>query len=168
MRRSLCATLILVCVLLATACSPVGPTPEQVETKKTEAVTALNSLRNQFEVAYNANDASALAALYTEDAVLMPGNQPTASGRQAVEAWFQGTFDQFGPKLTISSEELQVAGDWAFDRGTYTVSLTPKAEGDSMEENGRYVVILHRQPDGTWKVARDIDNSTIPPPGADN
>ena len=168
MKLALRPMLILASALLATACAPAGPTPEQVAAEKAEAVAALDSLRDEFQTTYNTNDASALAALYTEDGVLMPSNRPTVSGNQAVEASFQGVFDQFSAKLTISSEELQVGGDWAFDRGSYSISLTPKADGEAMEENGRYLVIFQRQPDGTWKVARDIDNTTSPPSGGEN
>ena len=168
MKLSLRTMFILGCVLLATACAPAGPTPEQVAAENAEAVAALNRLRDEFETTYNTNDASALAALYTEDGVLMPGNRPTVSGKQAVEASFQGVFDEFSAKLTISSEELQVGGDWAFDRGSYSISLTPKADGEAMEENGRYLVVLQRQADGAWKVARDIDNRSSPPPGGAN
>ena len=168
MKLSLWTTLTLACALLATACSPAGPTPEQVEAEKVEAEAALSSLLDELETTYNTNDASALATLYAEDAVFMPGNQPTVSGRQQIGTWFGGVFDQFTAKLTISSEEHQVAGDLGFDRGTYSVSLTPKAGGDSMEQNGRYLVVLQRQPDGTWKVARDIDNSSSPPPGGED
>jgi ketosteroid isomerase-like protein len=46
------------------------------------------------------------------------------------------------------------------------MSIAPKAGGTPMEDAGKYLVILQRQPDGGWKVTRDIDNSSRPlPPG---
>jgi ketosteroid isomerase-like protein len=74
-----------------------------------------------------------------------------------------------------------VTGDWGFDRGTYTITPTPKvageaAEGASIEQSeigreldyaqtGKYLWILKRQPDGSWKIARGMWSSNHPPPG---
>ena len=48
----------------------------------------------EWEAAANRKDASSIAALYTEDALLMPPNAPAVRGRAAVEAFFKGLFDQ--------------------------------------------------------------------------
>jgi ketosteroid isomerase-like protein len=58
-----------------------------------------------------------------------------------------------------------VAGDWAYDRGNYTLTVTPKP-GKPMEESGKYLAVCKRQPDGSWKISRLIYNSNNPPPGA--
>ena len=61
----------------------------------------------------------------------------------------------------INNEEVQVAGDWAFSRGTYTLSITPKAGGEEIFIDGKYMTILKRQTDGSWKIHRDIFNSNV-------
>jgi ketosteroid isomerase-like protein len=50
----------------------------------------------------------------------------------------------------------------AFDRGTYRWKAVPRSGGDAIEDHGKYPVILQRQPGGSWKVARDMDNSDRP------
>jgi ketosteroid isomerase-like protein len=58
---------------------------------------------------------------------------------------------------------VQAAGNWAFERGTYTITLTPKASGEPLQDIGKYLTIYQRQPGGAWGMARDIWNSNNPP-----
>jgi len=36
--------------------------------------------------------------------------------------------------------------------------VTPKAGGESIQLEGKYLVVFQKQPDGSWKAARDIWN----------
>ena len=157
---------LLLSFLIAASCAPPAeePEPEAEEAVTAEAdVEAINAVRDAFAVAYNAGDAAALVALLTDDVVLMPPNEPALVGSDAYQSWTEALFEQFTTELTIMSEELVVAGDWAFDRGVYTQTLTSTAGGDVIQDSGKYLVIFQRQADGAWKVARDIWNSDIPP-----
>ena len=162
--KSHLSTVVLLFVAIAVvACEPAAEQPQPAENATAEAdLQALNKLREEFVSVHNTNDASTLATLYTDDGILMPPNAQAATGKQAIESWFQTSFDQFTAELTLSSVDLQVAGDWAFERGTYTINLTPKAGGESMEDNGKYIVIPQKQADGSWRLARDIWNSDKP------
>jgi ketosteroid isomerase-like protein len=66
-------------------------------------------------------------------------------------------FDQFNGKITLNPQNTKVSGDLAFDEGTFTTVMTPKAGGLPITDEGRYVVILQRETDG-WKVIEDIGN----------
>ena len=150
-------------LLFIASCTPVVVW----ETGEAEAdVEAINSLRDEFIALDNASDAAGLASLYANDAVLMPPNEAAVTGKQAIESWFQNTFDQFTTEFTVASEELEVVGDWAFDWGAYMTALTPRAGGEPTEDRGKYIVILRKQVDGSWRIVRDIWNSDNPPPGA--
>ena len=72
-------------------------------------------------------------------------------------------FEQFNVKIAINNEEVQIAGDWAYSRGVFTLSLTPKAGVETTKFEGKYLSILKRQADGSWKVARDCFNYNTPP-----
>jgi len=127
-----------------------------------EDLAAVNAVRDAWVAAYNAADADGVAALYTEDAIDMPVNEPTIVGRAGI---LERTAAQFGmatATATVRADETQLMGDWAFDRGTYSVTMVPAAGGDPMMVDGRYVVILRRQADGSWKIARGIDNTPAP------
>ncbi len=147
-------------LLFIASCTPVVVW----EPAETEAdVDAINSLRDEFIALDNASDAAGLASLFTNDAVLMPPNQAAVTGNQAIESWFQTTFDQFTTEFTVASEELEVVGDWAFDWGAYMTALTPKAGGEATEDRGKYIVILRKQVDGSWRIVKNIWNSNNPP-----
>jgi len=140
--------------------------PRSAEKRDAAAdAAAINALRDQFTAAYNSHDAAATAATYTDDAILLAENEAAAEGRQAIQACYAAMFQGSAVKLVLTPLETQVAGDWAYDRGNATITVTPKS-GKPIEESSRYLVIVKRQPDGSWKIYRDMENSGNPPPNA--
>ena len=60
---------------------------------QTEAdVEVLHSVRETHDGAVNAGDLEAYLAVFAEDAVLMPPNEPPVVGKEATRAWAQGLF----------------------------------------------------------------------------
>ena len=128
---------------------------------------AIQTLTEEWTAAFNAGDATTLAAWYADDAVRMPPNAPAYTGPEAAKEAFRRLFEQFSGELTWPTEEIVVADGWAFHRGTYTIRLTPVAGGEVIGESGKVIVIFRRQPDGSWKIAREIWNRDNPPQGMD-
>jgi uncharacterized protein (TIGR02246 family) len=126
----------------------------------------IDDLRSLFVAAYNSGDAAAAAALYTGDAVFMPANEPAAEGRQAVQDSLQRELAQGPAKISITPQETEIAGDWAYERGQAVITITPKGAKDAVEISSKYLVILRRQADGAWKVHREMTNLNTPPPQA--
>jgi uncharacterized protein (TIGR02246 family) len=126
---------------------------------------SIDGVRDAHVAALNAGDARAWAALFTEDGVQMPPDLPANIGRAAIESWSKGFLDMFGVEFALSVEEVQVLGEWAFERGTYTIGLHPKSGGPSMQDAGKYITIYQRRSGDGWRMARDIWNSSNPPPG---
>jgi uncharacterized protein (TIGR02246 family) len=143
------------------------------ETKIDPAVekAAIDKLRDDFTAAFNAADAMKIGDLYAEDAVMMPGEKPTVTGRAAIMDYNKATFDQASAKINITPTNTKISesGNMAVDEGTYTINLTPKAAGaEPITDEGRYVVVLQKIA-GSWKVISDIDNHSkpaAPPPSA--
>ena len=96
----------------------------------------------------------------------MPPNDEALIGRQAITDDMVAMFEGMSADLTISSEEVEVAGDWAFDRGAFTMKTTPKGDGEPMEDKGKYLVIFQKEMDGSWKIAREVWNSDNPLAGS--
>jgi uncharacterized protein (TIGR02246 family) len=126
---------------------------------------AIDGVRDAHVAAVNAGDARAWAALFTDDGVQMPPNMPANIGRSAIEPWSKGFMDMFGLEFALSVDEVRVLGEWAFERGTYTISLNPKSGGQSLQDAGKYITIYQRKSGDGWQMARDIWNSSNPPPG---
>ena len=128
-------------------------------------LAAIDKVRAAHVAALNAGDAEAWLAQFTEDAVQMPPNAPANVGRTMIGSWTKGFLDQFRLQFALAVEEIRVLDDWAIERGGYTVSLHPKTGGRPMQEIGKYLTVYERKPGDTWRMARDIWNTSNPPPG---
>lgn len=129
-----------------------------------DAAAAINEVRAAYSDALNAGNAAGVAALFTDDGMAMPPNKPAAMGKDAIQSNLQARLSQYKFDVSITQAEAVAAGDWAYSRGTYTIKATPKGEGEAMENSGKYLNILQRQPDGSWKIARHIWNTDTPIP----
>jgi uncharacterized protein (TIGR02246 family) len=128
-------------------------------------VSGIDRLRDAHVASLNAGDGEGWAACFTDDAVQMPPHFGANAGIAAIRGWSKGFLSMFGCRFSLSVEEVQAAGSWAFECGRYDITLTPKAGGGPLVDNGKYITIYQRQSDGSWKIARDIWNSDQPLPG---
>ena len=128
-------------------------------TSDTAAITAMSNARAR---AFAEGDAAGIALHFTDDAYLMAPDTPTLQGRTAVEAYYQSIFDQYLTGLESRYDEVEVSGTLAYGRGFATVTLTPRAGGTSLTTTAKYLNILKKQPDGTWKTTHDIWNGNEP------
>ena len=154
--------------LMLMACAPQTQ-PVIEEAVSTEAdVAAIQALTEAWGAAVEASDVDALVALRTDDVVQMPPDAPTSRGKQALEDFYRSLFGQFSVEGTWpveGTEEIVVADGWAFHLSEYILRISPKAGGETTEEHGKIIVICQQQPDGSWKIAREIWNRNNPPPG---
>lgn len=106
-----------------------------------------------------AGDVPAIVAMYREDAVLMPPNQPLLQGRQAIGAFYDRMCHGPAKITTFSFNHLEsaIAGDTAYDVGTYRMTLA-LGPGKTMDDTGKYNVIL-KKTGNAWEVAYLIFNS---------
>lgn len=151
--------LALAGALSLVACAPAAP-----EMNAPGDLTAINALRSSFVAAFNAADADAIGKLYTADAVAQGNHRPSDTGTAAIVASNKATFEQMTAKIELTPEETKTMGSFGFDRGTFKITMTPKAGGAPMNDEGRYLVLLEKGVDRSWRVSRDIDNSTLPMP----
>ena len=167
--KTCCAfSVLLFSGLVLAACTPaeqVAETPGQ-EVSTEAAVEAIDSLGQKYMDASRSEDATALVDLFTADALRMPPNEPSSKGSEALRDYFAEAFEHESLDVTVKTDELQVLGDWAFTCGTYSVVAKDKATEEVTEDNGKWINILKREPDGSWKIHRNIWNSDDPIPEA--
>jgi uncharacterized protein (TIGR02246 family) len=106
--------------------------------------------------AYNRGDAAGCAAVFTEDALFLPPNQPLLRGKKAIQELIQGWIDNIGGTMSNPMMEYAVEGDLAFQVATYAFKDT------KTPDEGKFVEIFRRQPDGSWKIYLTIYNSDKP------
>ena len=128
-------------------------------------IAAIKECGNLYALALNTGDLELWLSLHTDDVAKMGPDEPAIFGNEALRAKMEPVFDNFTFEMTINSEETQVDGDLGYDRGTYTLSITPKAGGEtiSVMPDGKFLTIWKRQPDGSWKASHDCYNSNVPP-----
>ncbi len=134
--------------------------------KNTDADTsAMQDGTRAWAVAYNAGDADGVAALYGEDAVVMPPGAPVVYGRAAIREYIaadSAAAKAAGLTLTIEhGDSIGISGDVAWHSGLYSVSDAAGARVDG----GSYVEALQKM-EGKWFIIRDIWNSDSPPAAA--
>ncbi len=112
--------------------------------------------------AINSNNLDSLAGMLTDDVVFLAAHAAPMVGKAAVRAWAKDYLDAFTTHWDKTSEEFQVAGEWAFERYSYRSTDTPKAGGAPVEDTGWGLVIYHRDADGKWRVARDAFSTEAP------
>jgi uncharacterized protein (TIGR02246 family) len=125
-----------------------------------KAIEKVNLLETE---GFRRGDAAAVAALYAEDAVLLPPNSEMIRGRQKIEEYWN-TEIQMGVKdVVLTTVELsKVYDDTVHEMGDYTIIIHQNGK-KPIEDIGKYIVIWKHTADG-WKLYRDIWNSNLPPP----
>ena len=127
----------------------------------------IRRLTNDFIAAYNAGDVRRLMTVYADDFVDMSKGEATATGaafRRDTAERMADTFAKFIPHLEVVMEEMATYGGWGFTRGHLKVTLTPRRGDAPTIVERRFLEIWRRQKDGSWKVARSMDNAAKGPP----
>jgi uncharacterized protein (TIGR02246 family) len=116
----------------------------------------------RYQVALNANDLAGVVQLFTNDAVLLPPNAPTAVGSNAVRDAYAGIFQAIDLDLTFSLAEVQVVSpEWAFLRSTSNGTITVRANGAQVQSSNHELFVLHKS-QGHWKLARYSFSLVLP------
>jgi len=154
MRLALRATSsVALCALFALACAPAPP-PDNTE----EARAGITAANAEFMKRVEAKDAAGIAALYTEDAQVLPPNGPPVLGRQAIEQMFSGMVQGIA-KVQLDTVEVEGHGETAHEVEALTFF---DASGAKIDE-GKAIVIWKKVGED-WKLHRDIFSSNLPPP----
>jgi uncharacterized protein (TIGR02246 family) len=127
-----------------------GERPAERPARESADEAAIRALVVEFTRAFNAGDAKAVAALFTEGARIATEGGRTVDGRPAVEALFASSFEADpGQTIVVKTESLRLLGpDAAIEEGTATIT-DPNVEGDGRTETLRYSAAYVKK-DGKW------------------
>jgi ketosteroid isomerase-like protein len=110
-----------------------------------------------------AGDMHRYGAILADDAVFMPPNSAAKIGVE-LRQWLGDFLEQFSTEwLALAHGETVVVGDFAFHDYTYSMRFTPRAGGEPGVGHGKGLHVLRRQPDGSWKIVRNVWNAAPPP-----
>jgi hypothetical protein len=159
--------LLLACVALAASgCGLFGSrTPRE---NPSEVRAAIQRAHDGYVAAINANRTDRWLATLDDEVTYLVPNQPAIVGKTAVGAWVSRYLHEVTTVWTKTIVDLQVSGDWAVGRYTYTASDSivirdPETEGGgTANDSGWGLAVYHRGDDGAWRVARDAWGSDRP------
>ena len=120
-------------------------------------IQAHRDMSQEFLDRVHAGDWDGLSEMYTEDAVVMQPNQPAIVGREAIRAFWAA----MPPirELRFIDDAIVGEGDLVYVYGRYWLTFDlPGEPGDE----GKYLDVRARQPDGGWKYVAEMANSSLP------
>ena len=119
-----------------------------------ETAKALNA---QWDAAFNAKDATAVAAMYDDAAAVIPAGAEQVSGKAAILAFWTNTIGQGIIDHKLALIEAVESGDMAFQRGLWSAAVV-NDKGERQTFKGNVHLVYRRQADGAWKALTHIWN----------
>ena len=111
------------------------------------AIEEIREVSERWEAALVAGTpSSAVADVFTEDALRMPAGSPPVRGRSAIAAALEGAVPL--AEASFDLEDVGVEGDVAYAAGSYRVR---SAAGD--QQTGKFLEVWRRTPAG-WRIHR--------------
>jgi uncharacterized protein (TIGR02246 family) len=144
---------IVAFALIVLGCAP-APAPDN----SAEARAGIEAVNATFMKLVAEKNAAGLAALYTEDAQVLPPNSPPVEGRAAIEQFFAPMFQAIA-KVQLDTVEVEGHGTTAHEIEALTFY---DATGAKIDE-GKAIVIWKKVGE-EWKLHRDMFSSNLPPP----
>ncbi|NIO13634.1 MAG: DUF4440 domain-containing protein [Xanthomonadales bacterium] len=147
-RRTLFVGLLALAAALTLAASPASAGKDASDLAARAAA---------WQKAFNAGDADAIAALYTEDGMRLPYEAPIVVGRAAVPANIQSTYDVGVTKIELEVLGAESQGNMAWGHGTYHLM----DESGATVQKGKWMNVS-KKIGGTWLIHCDGWNTDAP------
>ena len=146
--------------LLAAACARPAP---QLAAASDPDVAAVARLVATLDSCARTGALDVFLSLSADDVVMLAPDQPTVVGKDAVREYYRSLYGTFTIDMRHAPIETHAVGDLVVSRGDGRGTLTPKAGGQPMSFDNKYVMLFRRQADGSLKVWRVAFNSNVPP-----
>ena len=139
---------------------PSSPAHQRVEAQQRAGIEEV--LKN-YERSLNAGDVAGVVQLYTDDAVLLAPEAPSAVGIEAVRNAYTGIFQAIAINITFEIAEVKLLSpEWAFLRSNSKGVVKILANGAQVPGSSQELFVLHKS-QGRWKIARYSFSSVVQP-----
>ena len=122
------------------------------ELPSVELPPELDRVLRDYERAWRAGDAVALASLFAEDGLLLQSNRPPIRGRASIQSEYN---DLKGSPLRLRALAFTSADTIAFIIGGY--------DSDDHGDIGKFTLTLQRSPGKPWLIYSDMENMSSAP-----
>ena len=156
--------LVAVLIALAMLSGCTGAPPAAVAQAAVDDKAAVDRATAAFHQTLRSNDAEGFMTYVADDVVFMPPGEPPVRGRDAVRQWLTRFLRQYRTsRLILADREVFVGSRWAVEVGTFEWALQPTVGGGTVVDRGNYMQVWKQQDDKTWRFAREVYNSSVPP-----
>lgn len=128
----------------------------QQRTDQTALKASIEEIGTNWMRALEQGDVDAVAAMYTDDAYILPPNMTALQGRDGVKTYFSNALNAGIRSIRLVTEEVEGDDEAAVEKGTYQAL----ADGGVTVDQGKYLVYWKKR-DGKWMFHRDIFNSDM-------
>jgi uncharacterized protein (TIGR02246 family) len=111
--------------------------PSFAQSDKPNVQQAVEAFVTKFQDTYNKKDAAALAALYMDDAILVPPG-PIATGKPSIQKTWQAVLDAGRTGLKYTVKDVRAQGDLVWSVGQFSV-MSPDDKDTPQERPGNFV-----------------------------
>ena len=120
--------------------------------------TQIAAINQQFDTAFNSKNAAAIAALYDNNAVVMPAPAGTPlNGPDAIRTFFAGLIEAGVVEHQLTLTEAVEDGNLAYQRGLWAGAMYD-AQGQKQTFGGNVHLVYRKQADGGWRAVTHIWN----------
>ena len=104
-------------------------------------------------------------AMYTEDAISMPSYEPMHQGLNAIRKASEDMVKSGWKVNSFEPTTLKIIpnGNMITEIGSYKISMTMPNMDKPMDDQGKYLTIWEKQPDGSLKVKVETWNTDVDP-----
>jgi len=155
---------IIIIALMLVGCAKQAYIPKDtIMSTQSEDIAAIRQLAEDWRCGWLDGDVEFILSLYAEDPVLMPQEQPAIFGKENIRPLYEAVMKEVEFKSQYKVMDVEVSGNLGYFWCSYTLTATPKAGGKTLEVSGKYMCIVKRQKDGSWKITKLMDNSDQTP-----
>jgi ketosteroid isomerase-like protein len=157
--------LLLVTVFFILACnsettdpaaSSSGENKDSTSFDLSNARSSIQAANAKFGELIQKGDSASAASSYTQDGWILPPNSEIVKGNDIAAFW--GSFIRMGVKdIKLELEDLTGNADQLAETGVYEIY----GAENKLLDKGKYVVVWKPE-GGTWKMHRDIFNTSMP------
>ncbi len=127
-----------------------------------DAIKAIyRDIYRNYALAWETGDADLWLSIWDEGGTQMPPGFPSRTKDDLRDIMPPRFVPNMVSSFVIELDEINVLGDFAFARGRYTCDYTE--EYAQPQTGGKFLSILKRQKDETWKFHIDCFNSNLDP-----
>ncbi|KAA3436854.1 YybH family protein [Rufibacter hautae] len=125
-----------------------------MQTVHQDITDEIKTLCRDFESAFAKGDAAGIAALYTQDGMLLPSGSDIVQGQEAISQYWQGAINAGMKECHLETVEVELLEDTAIELGRYVLL----GDGGRTLDQGKNMVVW-KKISGDWRIQKDIWNS---------